>query len=385
MRRKRSRLVAVASAWLACAGGCTDWQQPSRERVVWYTVASDAVTPPDSAAAPNGPSVAALGNLRMGSEPSERRQALAEFFFGERLENGPGLVKPGALAWKGDGLLIADAGLGTLVRWSSTAREIRPALAVDESIRAAAITACENGDFLVAVPAPAVVTRFDAVGRPIQRYSLPTAFRPMGAAQVGREIWVTNAARHGIDVFDTTTGSHLRAIGQRGRGPGEFNLPLGIAALPKDHPLADSGALVVDSFNARVQVLDSSGSWVRDLGGPGDVTGRFGRPIGVAVGPDGVIFVLDAASQRVHAFDRRGNALLAFGRQAADSHSLLLPGGMCVVLGLEGARDLKRDAVVESRPSYYVMVSEQLNRPGIRAYAWFETTATSGRIGLVMH
>lgn len=197
----------------------------------------------------------------------------------------------------------------------------------------------------------------------------------MGATQVGREVWVTNAARHGIEVFDAASGSHLRAIGQRGRGPGEFNLPLGIAALPKDHPLADGGVLVVDSFNARMQVLDSSGRWVRDLGGPGDVAGRFGRPISVAVGPDGVIFVLDAASQRVHAFDGRGNVLLAFGRQIGDEYSLTLPGCVCVAPGIVPARELRQQPEVKLQPAYFVLVSEQLNRPGIRVFAWIPEAA----------
>lgn len=197
----------------------------------------------------------------------------------------------------------------------------------------------------------------------------------MGAAQIGGEIWVTNAARHVIEVFDSASGSHGRAIGRRGHGPGEFNLPLGIAALAKDHPLAGGGAVVVDAFNARVQVLDSSGRWMHDLGGPGDVTGRFGRPIGAAVGPDGALFVLDAASQRVHAFDGRGNALLAFGRQATDAHSLLLPSGLCVVSSPDLADELQRETGLALRPAYYIWVSEQVDRPGIRAYAWFPEAA----------
>jgi len=377
-----SRLLIALGAALAAAPatlcGCANTRAASRPTFSWYSAQPDAQQSPTKAARITGPRVLALGNLRCGQAPSETRQALSEFFLGERIESGPGLVKPGAMAWQQDGLLVSDAGLGTLVRWPSAAHGLQPAVVSDESIRAAAVAACEKGEFLVAIPASAAVHRYDARGRLVRRYLIPSEFRPMGAAQIGRSIWVTNAARHNIEVFDSESGSSVRAIGQRGRGPGEFNLPMGIAALPKDHPLADGGAVVVDSFNARVQVLDSSGRWVRDLGGPGDVTGRFGRPIGVAVGPDGAIFVLDAASQRVHAFDERGNALLAFGRQTADSHSLLLPGGVCVVPVVAEASALRREAGVELRPAYYIMVSEQLNRPGIRAYAWF--TDAAGRL-----
>lgn len=364
-------LVTLAASACGCANGGTD----SRPQVSWYTADSDTSDSSSEAHRATGPRALAIGNLRFGREPSETRQALAEFFLGERIESGPGLVKPGAIAWHRGGLLISDAGLGTLVRWSPAAREIQPALASTDPIRAAALATGEDGDFLVAIPAASAVHRYNANGGLVQSYSLPSEFRPMGAAQLGGEVWVTNAARHGIDAFDSASGSPVRAIGRRGHGPGEFNLPLGIAALPKDHPLAGGGAVVVDSFNARVQVLDSSGRWVRDIGGPGDVTGRFGRPIGAAVGPDGALFVLDAASQRVHAFDARGNALLAFGRQATDSHSLLLPGGLCVTASLDRAINLPCEADAGLRRTYYILVSEHLNRPGIRAYAWFPEAA----------
>lgn len=370
-----SRLLIALGAALAAAPatlcGCANTGAASRLTFSWYSARSDAQQSPTKAARLTGPRVLALGNLRCGQAPSETRQALAEFFLGERIEVGPGLVKPGVIAWHQDALLIFDAGLGALIRWSPSARELQRVLPSDEPLRAAGIASCDNGDFLVAIPSGSAVCRYDGNGRLVRRYSLPTDFRPMGVAQIGGEVWVTNAARHRIDVFDSANGSPLRTIGQRGRGPGEFNLPLGIAPLPKKHPLAGGGAVVVDSFNARVQVLDSTGRWVRDLGGPGDVTGRFGRPIGTAVGPDGAIFVLDAASQRVHAFDGRGNVLLAFGRQATDSHSLLLPGGLCI------ARATNRFATGHPMdrgnlaPSYIVYVTEQLHRPGVRAFEWF--------------
>lgn len=376
LSRLRVVFGAALIALAANACGCANGGGAARSQVSWYAAASPGLNnSSDQINQTTGPCALAIGNLRFGREPSETRQALAEFFLGERIESGLGLVKPGAIARHRDGLLISDAGLGTLVRWTPAAQALQPAPASTDPIRAAGIAACEDGDYLAAIPATSAVYRYDASGRLIRSYSLPSEFRPMGAAQIGGEVWVTNAARHGVEVYDAQRGLHRRSIGRRGHGPGEFNLPLGIAALPKDHPLAGGGAVVVDSFNARVQLLDSSGRWVRDLGGPGDVAGRFGRPISVAVGPDGAIFVLDAASQRVHAFDAQGNARLAFGRQSTDPHSLLLPGGLCVTDAIDAARDWRREARVESGPGYYILVSEQLNRPGIRAYAWFPDAA----------
>lgn len=63
---------------------------------------------------------------------------------------------------------------------------------------------------------------------------------------------MTDPDRHRLGILDPTSGV-LRSVGQAGSGPGQFRVPVGIAAG------ADSKLYVVDSDNARVQVFTDLG------------------------------------------------------------------------------------------------------------------------------
>jgi DNA-binding beta-propeller fold protein YncE len=75
-------------------------------------------------------------------------------------------------------------------------------------------------------------------------------------------------------------GKFLKAWGQRGTGPGEFNLP---------HTMAfDSrGRLFVgDRSNARIQIFDQEGTFI-------DQWTQFGSPSGMFITPDDTLYVVD--------------------------------------------------------------------------------------------
>jgi hypothetical protein len=172
-------------------------------------------------------------------------------------------------------------------------------------------------------------------------------------------------------VFDAASGEHERTIGARGSGPAQFGLPRGLARTPEGH------VCVVDTLNDRVQVFDAQGNWLRDIGRPGDNVGSFGRPKCVAVGPDGTVFVTDAFSQRVHAFAPDGHPLLAFGEPGSGIGEMTLPSGIAVAAVHPPTREAPPPDVM---PEYYVLVGAELERPGIRVYAWLgeEETRAGG-------
>jgi uncharacterized protein (TIGR03663 family) len=113
--------------------------------------------------------------------------------------------------------------------------------------------------------------------------------------------------------------------GNAGTGPGRFNHPRGIAAGP------DGRVYVVDSDNHRVQVFDADGTFLQQWGsncnlatglgcvdpdgsGPlesGD--GQFQEPWGIAVGPDGRVYVADTWNHRIQVFDADGTFLAKWG------------------------------------------------------------------------
>ncbi|MFZ5787217.1 MAG: NHL repeat-containing protein, partial [Acidobacteriota bacterium] len=82
----------------------------------------------------------------------------------------------------------------------------------------------------------------------------------------------------------------LAAWGQRGARPGQFEEPCGVAVGP------DGRVYVADTWNSRVQVLGPDGSFVREW------AASFYGPRGIAVSADGRVFVVDSGNRRVVRF-----------------------------------------------------------------------------------
>jgi peptidylamidoglycolate lyase len=95
-------------------------------------------------------------------------------------------------------------------------------------------------------------------------------------------------------------GAYLSEWGGRGAGPGRFDVPHGIA-------IDEEGNLyVADRGNARIQVFDRDGRFLRQIAGPG-----IGRPWAVEVGRDGYLYAVDGGDQDP---DRPRSGLLVLTR-----------------------------------------------------------------------
>jgi len=105
-------------------------------------------------------------------------------------------------------------------------------------------------------------------------------------------------------------------IGMAGPGnaPGQFSAPHGMAAGP------DGSLYVADSNNHRIQKFDANGKFVSAFGGfsgqnnPNPAPGTFTEPWGVAVGPDGSVYVADTWNHRIQKFDQDGKFITAWGQ-----------------------------------------------------------------------
>lgn len=106
----------------------------------------------------------------------------------------------------------------------------------------------------------------------IQRASADIAFGRNGL------VYVADGYANGrIVVFDAD-GWKVREWGMRGRGPGEFNLPHGIAVGP------DGTVYVADRENGRVQLFTPEGDYLREWH-------YGGRVLSLAFSPDGDLYV----------------------------------------------------------------------------------------------
>lgn len=102
-------------------------------------------------------------------------------------------------------------------------------------------------------------------------------------------------------------------FGSSGVEDGQFTIPHGIA-------LAPSGSLyIADSQNHRIQKFSQNGEFLESWGSYGSVDagsapgGTFNEPWGIAVGPDGSVYVADTWNYRIQKFSADGKFITMWG------------------------------------------------------------------------
>lgn len=105
---------------------------------------------------------------------------------------------------------------------------------------------------------------------------------------------------HRIQKF-TLNGELAGVFGQSGSpAADDAGGGLGLFFGPRDIVLiGDNQLLVTDTGNHRLQLLDRDGNFLRTVGSFGNELGQFNEPVGLAVGPDGVIYVADTWNGRI--------------------------------------------------------------------------------------
>lgn len=149
---------------------------------------------------------------------------------------------------------------------------------------------------------------------------------PEGTRLFVVDVGGVKSTEHGILVYDASDGRFLRRIGERGKQPGQFNLP-------RDLTLSPDGLLyVTDGGNFRVQAIREDGSPVRAWGSPGRHLGQFTRPKGIAADRQGNLYVVDAAFGNFQIFSPTGDLLLYIGERSETPGpaKFMLPSGIAV-------------------------------------------------------
>ena len=191
-----------------------------------------------------------------------------------------------------------------------------------------------NGNLYVADATARAIQIYDRDGRHLRKIGGKDLFdrlTSVTASPDGSRIYVVDiggvlSENHRVRVFDAHTGEHIRDIGKRGAGPGEFNLP-------RDLAIGKDGRLyVVDGGNFRVQIFDTDGNYLDSFGKAGRQYGNFSRPKEIAIGPDGNIYVADAAFGNFQIFNPQGDLLMFVGQRSESPGPgrYMLPSGITV-------------------------------------------------------
>ena len=117
--------------------------------------------------------------------------------------------------------------------------------------------------------------------------------------------------------------------GAAGSGPGQFDLPSGVAVGPGGE------VFVADTANSRIVALSPAGAVQTTWGARGLATGHFRSPTGVAVDASGRVFVADRENNRVQEFTATGAFLAKWGARGVGPGEFAQPTAIAV--GCSGA------------------------------------------------
>ena len=153
---------------------------------------------------------------------------------------------------------------------------------------------------------------------------------PHGLALDGaRRLYVADNDNHRVCVFDQRTLHFRFAFGHKGRGRGELRDPCGLAVHQETLFVADLG-------NNRLQAFTVHGVWLRTIGRKGRAPGEFLGPWGVAVlalARGAVLCVGESRARRVQVLGLDGTPLQVLSPPGAGSIA-----GLCVEhIGSPGA------------------------------------------------
>ena len=139
---------------------------------------------------------------------------------------------------------------------------------------------------------------------------------PAGVAtdDSGNNIYVSSD--HKLQKF-TSTGELIKCVGRKGGKEGEFDHPHGLT-------LRDNLLFVCDRNNHRIKVFDLDLNFVRSIGSHGSGRGEFDAPSDVKFDTAGNMYVAEVGNGRVQVMDSSGRFIREFGRGKLSGPSGLL-------------------------------------------------------------
>jgi sugar lactone lactonase YvrE len=179
---------------------------------------------------------------------------------------------------------------------------------------AAAVAFDPRGHLYVLTRGEQAFFEFDAQGAFVRAFGEKMFTRSHGLRiDADGHLWATDVGAH-VVVKLSPAGDVLMTLGTRGEA-GDWDEAAGSRRLnqPNDVAIAGNGDVFVvqghtpgPRGDARVLKFDREGRFLTSWGGKGTGPGQFDVAHGIAIAPDGLLWVLDRENQRIQVFDQDG-------------------------------------------------------------------------------
>jgi sugar lactone lactonase YvrE len=226
---------------------------------------------------------------------------------------------------------VADTGKRRIVVFDSEGRFVRiygnPGDTPTDLLNPIDVAVAFDGRSFVVDKSLDKIVVFDGDGTPLDAIEFPDE-PPTSVTIIEETLYVTTDS--GVLIGDVN-GNLLDGHVRRGRAPGEFDRPTGIAVGP------DGTMYVADSLNYRVQALSAEGEPLWQYGEPipadqairftGE-TRKFGLPASIALDENGLLYVVDGLNSEVAVLDIDGEFVEMIGDIGHDDGFFYYPAGI---------------------------------------------------------
>ena len=204
------------------------------------------------------------------------------------------LMNPVAVGGVNNYLYIVDAGLRIVFRYDLVTNQIQPIGNVGAQFVGdpGSIYVARDQTFYIVDSMGKQVFHFDEQGNVLEVIQdLANLSRPMDIAidEITGELLVADGSFSHVLVFNKF-GKAVRAIGQRGTGPGRFRAITGMT-------VGEEGLYILDRLELPVQVVTMNGDYKYSFG-----ESHQTFPTAIAVNEDGVVYVADKSDNTIRIY-----------------------------------------------------------------------------------